>query len=68
MSVADVGGLMYYGADLADSYQLVAWYVDRILKGSMLSGVPSSGYSGVGQYPRSFCGISLENPFGCGCC
>jgi hypothetical protein len=38
VSVADVGGLMYYGADLADSYRLVAWYVHRILKGSMLSG------------------------------
>jgi putative tryptophan/tyrosine transport system substrate-binding protein len=28
----DAGGLMSYGADLADSYQRVAYYVDRILK------------------------------------
>jgi hypothetical protein len=27
----DAGGLIYYGADLADSYRRVAYFVDRIL-------------------------------------
>ena len=40
IEAVDAGGLMYYGADLGESYRRVAYYVDKILRGVRPADLP----------------------------